>query len=94
MNAGTGSIAFARDEERARCTAAAATVGRSATKGAATGSGGGRSAAAAKARDGRGEGCTLLARLLAALGLREFDDLVRWAATATPPRSRRSPPTC
>src|SRR3989449_2096518 len=40
--------------------------------------------AAAWAQDGRGEGSTLLARLLAALGLQHFDDLVRWTATATP----------
>src|SRR5207248_2200927 len=39
---------------------------------------------AASAQDGRGEGSTLLARLLAALGLQQFDDLVRWTATATP----------
>ncbi|PYP30308.1 MAG: hypothetical protein DMD47_09995, partial [Gemmatimonadetes bacterium] len=42
--------------------------------------------AAARARDGRGEGSTLLARLLSALGLEGFDDLVRWTATATPPQ--------
>src|SRR5207245_9135266 len=42
--------------------------------------------AAARARDGRGEGSTLLARLLSGLGLEGFDDLVRWTATATPPQ--------
>src|SRR2546421_164278 len=40
--------------------------------------------AAARAQDGRGEGSTLLAGLLGALGLQRFDDLVRWTATATP----------
>src|SRR5438045_747149 len=39
---------------------------------------------AGRAQDGRGEGSTLLARLLGALGLQRFDDLVRWATTATP----------
>ncbi|PYO96141.1 MAG: hypothetical protein DMD60_11510 [Gemmatimonadetes bacterium] len=39
---------------------------------------------AARSQDGRGEGSTLLARLLGALGLQHFDDLVRWTATATP----------
>jgi len=39
---------------------------------------------AARAQDGRGEGSTLLARLLGPLGLQTFDDLVRWTATATP----------
>src|SRR2546426_29583 len=42
--------------------------------------------AAARARDGRGEGATLLARLLSGLGLEGFDDLVRWTATATSPQ--------
>src|SRR5439155_4450130 len=37
-----------------------------------------------RAQDGRGEGSTLLARLLGALGLQTFDDLMRWTATATP----------
>ena len=41
-------------------------------------------AGAGRAQDGRGEGSTLLARLLGALGLQQFDDLVRWTATATP----------
>src|SRR6266516_2573104 len=39
---------------------------------------------AALVQAGRGEGSTLLARLLGPLGLQTFDDLVRWTATATP----------
>ena len=39
---------------------------------------------AAREHDGRGASSTLLARLLGALGLVNFDDLIRWAATATP----------
>jgi N-acetylglucosamine kinase-like BadF-type ATPase len=41
---------------------------------------------AARDQDGVGERTTLPTRILAALDLREFDDLVRWAATATPPQ--------
>ena len=40
--------------------------------------------AAGRAIDGRGEGSTLLSRLLAALGLTDFDTLIRWASLATP----------
>jgi len=83
LNAGTGSVAFARDAE--------ATVHRAGGYGWQVGdeAGGywlGRRAleAAARAQDGRGEGSTLGARLLAALSLRRFDDLIRWATTATP----------
>jgi N-acetylglucosamine kinase-like BadF-type ATPase len=39
---------------------------------------------AAREHDGRGPTSTLLARLIGALGLLDFNDLVRWAATATP----------
>jgi len=39
---------------------------------------------AAREHDGRGPTSTLLARLIGALGLAEFNDLVRWAATAAP----------
>jgi N-acetylglucosamine kinase-like BadF-type ATPase len=83
VNAGTGSIAFARDEggQLHRCGGYGWQLGDE--------GGGywlGRRAldAAARAQDGRGEGSTLLARLLASLGLRSFDDLVRWSVTATP----------
>ncbi|HXF95464.1 MAG TPA: BadF/BadG/BcrA/BcrD ATPase family protein, partial [Gemmatimonadales bacterium] len=39
---------------------------------------------AARAYDGREENSTLLARLLAALTLADFDDLVRWSVSASP----------
>lgn len=83
VNAGTGSIAFARDP--------LGQLHRAGGYGWQLGDEGGgywlgRRAldAAARAEDGRGEGSTLLARLLGALGLQHFDDLVRWTATATP----------
>jgi N-acetylglucosamine kinase-like BadF-type ATPase len=83
LTAGTGSIAFARDP--------AGGLHRAGGYGWQLGDEGGgywvgRSALAlaARAYDGRGEGSTLLARLLGALGLQHFDDLVRWTATATP----------
>ena len=83
VNAGTGSIAYARDP--------AGALHRAGGYGWQLGDEGGgywlgRRAldVAARAQDGRGEGSTLLARLLRALGLQHFDDLVRWTATATP----------
>jgi N-acetylglucosamine kinase-like BadF-type ATPase len=83
VNAGTGSIAYARDPH--------GMLHRAGGYGWQLGDEGGgywlgRRAleAAARAQDGRGEGSTLLARLLAGLGLQHFDDLVRWTATATP----------
>jgi N-acetylglucosamine kinase-like BadF-type ATPase len=83
VNAGTGSIAYARDP--------AGELHRAGGYGWQLGDEGGgywlgRRAldVAARSHDGRGEGSTLLARLLGALGLQHFDDLVRWAATATP----------
>ncbi len=83
INAGTGSIAYARDP--------AGQLHRAGGYGWQLGDEGGgywlgRRAldAAARAQDGREEGSTLLARLLAALGLQTFDDLVRWTATANP----------
>jgi N-acetylglucosamine kinase-like BadF-type ATPase len=83
VNAGTGSIAYARDP--------AGRLHRAGGYGWQLGDEGGgywlgRRAleAAARAQDGRGEGSTLLARLLGALGLQHFDDLIRWATTATP----------
>jgi glucosamine kinase len=81
--AGTGSVAFARDLQ--------GTVHRAGGYGWQMGdeAGGywlGRRALelAARAHDGRAQGTTLLARLLAELDLRGFDDLIRWATTATP----------
>ena len=83
VSAGTGSIAYARDP--------AGQLHRAGGYGWQLGDEGGgywlgRRAldVAARAQDGRGEGSTLLARLLGALGLQTFDDLVRWTATATP----------
>ena len=83
VNAGTGSVAYARDPT--------GEVHRSGGYGWQLGDEGGgywlgRRALdmASRAQDGRGEGTTLLARLLGALGLQHFDDLVRWTATATP----------
>src|SRR5213594_3649727 len=83
VSAGTGSIAYARDP--------AGQLHRAGGYGWQLGDEGGgywlgRRAleAAARAQDGRGEGSTLLARLLGPLGLQTFDDLVRWTATATP----------
>jgi len=83
VNAGTGSVAYARDPSGA--------LHRAGGYGWQLGDEGGgywlgRRAleVAARAQDGRGEGSTLLARLLSALGLQQFDDLVRWTATATP----------
>src|SRR5258708_8889094 len=83
VSAGTGSIAYARGP--------AGQLHRAGGYGWQLGDEGGgywlgRRAldVAARALDGRGEGSTLLPRLLAALGLQQFDDLVRWTAMATP----------
>jgi len=83
VNAGTGSIAYARDP--------AGELHRAGGYGWQLGDEGGgywlghrALDVAARAQDGRGEGSTLLARLLGALGLQHFDDLVRWTAAATP----------
>jgi N-acetylglucosamine kinase-like BadF-type ATPase len=83
VSAGTGSIAYARDP-----TGQLHRAGGYGWQLGDEGSGYwfGRRAldVAARAHDGRGEPSTLLARLLTALGLHTFDDLVRWTATATP----------
>ncbi|HVH69188.1 MAG TPA: BadF/BadG/BcrA/BcrD ATPase family protein [Gemmatimonadales bacterium] len=83
VNAGTGSIAYARAPD--------GEIHRAGGYGWQLGDEGGgywlgRRALelASRAQDGRGDGSTLLARLLGALGLQQFDDLVRWTATATP----------
>src|SRR5437899_9964330 len=83
VSAGTGSIAYALDP--------AGELHRAGGYGWQLGDEGGgywlgRRAldVAARSHDGRGEGSTRLARLLGALGLQTFDDLVRWSATATP----------
>ena len=83
LNAGTGSVAFARDPR--------GQIRRSGGYGWQLGDEGGgywlgrvALAAAARAHEGRGEGAALLERLLAALGLHHFNDLIRWGTAATP----------
>ena len=83
LNAGTGSIAFARSPD--------AGLHRAGGYGWQLGDEGGgywlgrrALAAAARATDDPNESSTLLERLLVALGLRHFNDLIRWTATATP----------
>ena len=83
INAGTGSIAYARgaDGELYRAGGHGWQLG---DEGGGYWLGRRALAAAARARDGLEESSTLLERLLVALGLETFDDLIRWTATATP----------
>jgi N-acetylglucosamine kinase-like BadF-type ATPase len=83
INAGTGSIAHARGTD--------GQLHRAGGHGWQLGDEGGgywlgrrALAAAARAHDGLEESSTLLERLLVALSLETFDDLIRWTATATP----------
>jgi N-acetylglucosamine kinase-like BadF-type ATPase len=83
VSAGTGSIAYARDGH--------GQLHRAGGYGWQLGDEGGgywigrqALAAAARAHDHPGDHTTLLTRLLSDLGLHQFDDLVRWAASATP----------
>src|SRR6185436_1352855 len=83
VNAGTGSIAFAR--------VAGGRLFRAGGHGWQLGDEGGgywlgrrALSAAARSQDGLGDASTLLERLLVALGLQTFDDLIRWTSTATP----------
>jgi len=83
VNAGTGSIAYARDP--------GGTLHRSGGYGWQLGDVGGgywlgrrTLEIAGQAHDGQVQGSALLARVLGALGLPEFDGLVRWAAAASP----------
>ena len=83
INAGTGSIAYARGAD--------GKLHRAGGYGWQLGDEGGgywlgrrALASAARATDDPNESSTLLERLLVALGLRHFDDLIRWTATATP----------
>ncbi len=83
LNAGTGSIAHARGAD--------GQLYRAGGHGWQLGDEGGgywlgrrALAAAARAHDGLEESSTLLERLLVALALETFDDLIRWTATATP----------
>ncbi len=85
ISAGTGSIAFARAPD--------GSLHRAGGYGWQLGDEGGgywlgRRAlgAAARAHDGVTESSTLPERLLVALGLAHFDDLIRWAAAASPPQ--------
>jgi N-acetylglucosamine kinase-like BadF-type ATPase len=83
VSAGTGSIAYARDRQ-GRLRRAGGYGWQLGDAGSGYWIGRRALATAAKARDGLGDGSALLARLLAALRLHEFDDLVRWAAAASP----------
>ena len=83
LNAGTGSSVFARDPT--------GQLHRSGGYGWQLDDEGGgywigrhALSLAGREHDGRGPTSTLLARLITALGLADFDDLVRWAATAAP----------
>lgn len=83
LNAGTGSIAFARSPD-ARLHRAGGYGWQLGDEGGGYWLGRRALASAARATDDPNESSTLLERLLVALGLRHFDDLIRWTATATP----------
>jgi N-acetylglucosamine kinase-like BadF-type ATPase len=83
LNAGTGSIAFARSPD-ARLHRAGGYGWQLGDEGGGYWLGRRALAAAARATDDPDESSTLLERLLVALGLRHLDDLIRWTATATP----------
>lgn len=83
VNAGTGSIAYARlpDGRQLRAGGYGWQLG---DEGGGYWLGRRALAAAARSQDGLEESSTLLERLLVAIGLETFDDLIRWTATATP----------
>jgi N-acetylglucosamine kinase-like BadF-type ATPase len=83
INAGTGSIAYARSPD-GRLHRAGGHGWQLGDEGGGYWMGRRALAAAARAYDGLEESSTLLERLLVALGLETFDDLIRWTATATP----------
>ena len=83
INAGTGSIAYARDAA-GRLHRAGGHGWQLGDEGSGYWLGHRALAAAARAHDGIEESSTLLERVLVALGLQTFDDLIRWSATATP----------
>jgi N-acetylglucosamine kinase-like BadF-type ATPase len=83
LNAGTGSIAFARAPD-ARLHRAGGYGWQLGDEGGGYWVGRRALAAAVRANDDLDESSTLLERLLVALGLRNLDDLIRWTATATP----------
>jgi len=83
LNAGTGSIAFARSPD-GRLHRAGGYGWQLGDEGGGYWLGRRALAAAVRATDDPDESSTLLERLLVALGLRHLDDLIRWTATATP----------
>ena len=83
VSAGTGSIAYARDPG-GRLHSSGGHGWQVGDEGGGYWLGRRALAAAARAHDGRGEATTLLARVLSALGVQHFGELVRWASTATP----------
>ncbi|OLD89913.1 MAG: hypothetical protein AUG85_00860 [Gemmatimonadetes bacterium 13_1_20CM_4_66_11] len=83
INAGTGSIAYARTAD-GRLHRAGGHGWQLGDEGGGYWLGRRALAAAARAHDGLEESSTLLERLLVAHGLQTFDDLIRWTATATP----------
>jgi N-acetylglucosamine kinase-like BadF-type ATPase len=83
VTAGTGSIAYARDPA-GRLRRAGGFGWQMGDEGGGYWLGRRALAAAGRAQDGRDDQSTLPTRLLGALGLKEFDDLVRWAALAAP----------
>ncbi|HEY3280435.1 MAG TPA: BadF/BadG/BcrA/BcrD ATPase family protein [Gemmatimonadales bacterium] len=86
VSAGTGSIAFARPPgpQNGRLHRAGGYGWQLGDEGGGYWLGRRALTAAARAYDGVDESSTLSERLLVALGLPGFDELVRWAATATP----------
>jgi N-acetylglucosamine kinase-like BadF-type ATPase len=85
VSAGTGSIAFARTPPPAERLHRAGGYGwQLGDEGGGYWLGRRALLAAGRAYDGLDESSTLSERLLVALGLPGFDELVRWAATATP----------
>ena len=83
VNAGTGSIAYARVAD-GRLHRAGGHGWQLGDEGGGYWLGRRALSAAARSRDGLEESSTMLERLLVALGLQTFDDLIRWTATATP----------
>jgi N-acetylmuramic acid 6-phosphate etherase len=83
VNAGTGSIAYARVAD-GRLFRAGGHGWQLGDEGGGYWLGRRALSSAARAQDGLGELSTLLERLLVALGLQTFDDLIRWTSTATP----------
>ena len=83
VNAGTGSIAYARVQD-GRLFRAGGHGWQLGDEGGGYWLGHRALSTAARSQDGLEESSTLLERLLVALGLQTFDDLIRWTSTATP----------